>query len=232
MPLVIVISGLSGSGKSTLGKNLNKLQNVNVVELDDIDDENALELLKKQWMGVDKFHKMKDKMNNISIMNIIDNIKENDIYIFVGLLDEINKYATHKYFIKPDIVTIYKQVNLRTLNDIVNSENSMKKLFNKCETLADIEKTNEILLYKYKIRRLFPDSNFGIKNMIDIRTGDDKKNNFKILHVDKIYDVVKNHINKFKSIIPLYFQKTPTRTRTRSKSPRSKSTRSKSKSST
>ena len=114
-------------------------------------------------------------MNNISIMNIIDNIKENDIYIFVGLLDEINKYATHKYFIKPDIVTIYKQVNLRTLNDIVNSKNSMKKLFNKCETLADIEKTNEILLYKYKIRRLFPDSNFGIKNTIDIRTSDAKK---------------------------------------------------------
>ena len=197
MPLVIVISGLSGSGKSTLGENLNKLQNVNVVELDDIDDENALELLKKQWMGVDKFHKMKDKMNNISIMNIINNIKENDIYIFVGLLDEINKYATHKYFIKPDIVTIYKQVNLRTLNDIVNGENSMKKLFNKCETLADIEKTNEILLYKYKIRRLFPDSKFGIKNTIDIRTSDAKKNDFKILPVDKIYDVVKNHINKF-----------------------------------
>ena len=38
MPLVIVISGLAGSGKTTLGEKLNKLQNVNVVELDDIDD--------------------------------------------------------------------------------------------------------------------------------------------------------------------------------------------------
>ena len=199
MPLVIVISGLAGSGKSTLGEKLNKLQNVNVVELDDIDDENALELLEKQWTGVDKFHKMKDKMNVVSIMNIIDNIKENDIYIFVGLLDEINKFATHKFFIKPDIVKIYKQVNLRTLNDIVNSENAMKKLFNKCETLADIDKTNEIILYKYKIRRLFPDSKYGIKDMIERRTGDAKKNDFKILPVDKIYDVVKNHINKFKS---------------------------------
>jgi len=198
MPLVIVISGLAGSGKSTLGEKLNKLQNVNVVELDDIDDENALELLEKQWMGVDKFNKMKDKMNSVSIMNIMDNIKENDIYIFVGLLDEINKFATHKYFIKPDIVKIYKQVNLRTLNDIVNSENAMKKLFNKCETLADIDKTNEIILYKYKIRRLFPDSKYGIKHMIDRRTNDAKKNDFKILPVDKIYDVVKNHINKFK----------------------------------
>ena len=90
MPLVIIISGLSGSGKSTLGKKLNKLHNVNVIELDDIDDENALELLKKQWMGVNEFNKMKDKMNSLSIMNIIDNIKDNDIYIFVGLLDEIN----------------------------------------------------------------------------------------------------------------------------------------------
>jgi hypothetical protein len=80
-----------------------------------------------------------------------------------------------------------------------NSENAMKKLFNKCETLADIDKTNEILLYKYKIRRLFPDSKDGIKYMIDRRTGDAKKNDFKILPVDKIYDVVKNHINKFKS---------------------------------
>jgi cytidylate kinase len=201
MPLVIVISGLAGSGKSTLGEKLNKLQNVNVVELDDIDDENALELLEKQWAGVDKFNKMKDKMNSVSIMNIMDNIKENDIYIFVGLLDEINKFATHKYFIKPDIVKIYKQVNLRTLNDIVNSENAMKKLFNKCETLADIDKTNEIILYKYKIRRLFPDGKYGIKHMIDRRTTNANKNDFKILHVDKIYDVVKNHINKFKSKI-------------------------------
>ena len=77
----------------------------------------------------------------------------------------------------------------------------MKKLFNKCETLADIDKTNEIILYKYKIRRLFPDSKYGIKDMIERRTGDAKKNNFKILPVDKIYDVVKNHINKFKSKI-------------------------------
>ena len=195
MPLVIIISGLSGSGKSTLGKKLNKLHNVNVIELDDIDDENALELLKKQWMGVNKFNKMKDKMNSLSIMNIIDNIKDNDIYIFVGLLDEINKFATHKYFIKPDIVTIYKQVNLRTLNDIVNSENVMKKLFNKCNTLADIEKTNEIILYKYKIRRLFPDNKDGIEYMIKRRIDDAKKNDFKILPIDKIYDVVKNLIN-------------------------------------
>lgn len=195
MPLVIVISGLSGSGKSTLGKKLNKLKNVNVIELDDIDDENALILLKKQWMGVDKFNKMKDKMNSVSIMNIINNIKDNDIYIFVGLLDEINKFATHKYFIKPDIVKIYKQVNLRTLGDIVNSENAMKKLFNKCKTLADIEKTNEIILYKYKIRRLFPDTKYGIKYMIDRKIDDAKKNDFKILHIDKIYNVVKNHIN-------------------------------------
>ena len=61
MPLIIVISGVAGSGKTTLGEKLNKLQNVNVVELDEIDDENALELLKKQWASVDKFHKMKDK---------------------------------------------------------------------------------------------------------------------------------------------------------------------------
>ena len=114
-------------------------------------------------------------MNNISIMNIIDNIKENDIYIFVGLLDEVNKFATHKYFIKPDIVTIYKQVNLRTLNDIVNNDNIIKKLFTKCETISDIKKTNEILLYKYKIRRLFPDSKCGIKDMI-IRRTDEAKN--------------------------------------------------------
>ncbi len=113
-------------------------------------------------------------------------------------MDEINKYATHKYFIKPDIVKIYKQVNLRTLNDIVNSENAMKKLFNKCETLADIEKTNEILLYKYKIRRLYPDSKWHIKDMIDRRTNDAKKDDFKILTVEKIYDAIKNHINKFK----------------------------------
>ena len=70
MPLVIVISGLAGSGKSTLGEKLNKLQNVNVVELDDIDDENALELLEKQWAGVDKFNKMKDIVIKQDFRNI------------------------------------------------------------------------------------------------------------------------------------------------------------------
>ena len=69
MPLFIVISGLAGSGKTTLGEKLNKLQNVNVVELDDIDDKNALELLKKQWTGIDRFHKIKHKMNSVLIMN-------------------------------------------------------------------------------------------------------------------------------------------------------------------
>jgi len=57
MPLIIVISGLAGSGKSTLGEKLNKFENINVVELDDIDDENALELLKQKWTSVEKFHK-------------------------------------------------------------------------------------------------------------------------------------------------------------------------------
>lgn len=81
MPLiiVIVISGLAGSGKSTLGEKSNKLKNVSVVELDDIDHENALKLLKKQWSSIDRFHKIKDKMNNISIMNIINNIEEQEI---------------------------------------------------------------------------------------------------------------------------------------------------------
>ena len=46
------------------------------------------------------------------------------------------------------------------------------------------------ILYKYKIRRLFPDSKYGIKDMIERRTSDAKKNNFKILPVDKIYDVI------------------------------------------
>ena len=76
-----------------------------------------------------------------------------------------------------------------------NSENVMKKLFNKCNTLADIEKTNEIILYKYKILRLFPDNKDGIEYMIKRRIDDAKKNDFKILPIDKIYDVVKNLIN-------------------------------------
>ena len=70
----------------------------------------------------------------------------------------------------------------------------MKKLFNKCENLADIEKTNEILLYKYKIRRLFPDSKWGIKDMIERRTDDAKKNDFKIWITTKQQPKGKNHM--------------------------------------
>ncbi len=199
MPLIIVISGLAGSGKSTLGQKIKKLyKNVNVIELDDIDDNNALKLLEKKWNGVDKFNKIKDKMNVISINNIITNIKNNDIYVFVGLLDEINEFATHKYFIKPDITTIYKQVNLRTLNDIVDNNVAMKKLFKNCTSISDIEKANEIMLYKFKIRRLFPDTIFGIKDMIKRRTIYARTNNFKTLQSDKLFEVVKNNINNFK----------------------------------
>ena len=148
-------------------------------------------------MGITNFNKLKDKMNKLKITQIIKTFKHNYIYVFVGLLDEINKFATHKFFIKPDIITIYKQVNLRTLTDIVNSENEIKELLNNCKTIVDMEKTNEILLYKYKIRRLFPDSKDGIQFMIKKRTIDAKKYKFKILTADKIYESVIKINNKF-----------------------------------
>ena len=197
MTNIIYISGLSGSGKTTLGNKLKLIEDIKVFDLDDIDDTNALELLQKPWMGITNFNKLKDKMNKLKITQIIKTFKHNYIYVFVGLLDEINKFATHKFFIKPDIITIYKQVNLRTLTDIVNSENEIKELLNNCKTIVDMEKTNEILLYKYKIRRLFPDSKDGIQFMIKKRTIDAKKYKFKILTADKIYESVIKINNKF-----------------------------------
>ena len=65
----------------------------------------------------------------------------------------------------------------------------------------------------------------------------EKNSNYDVYKTHYIFDMIepaKEIIEQIKSIIPLSFQKTPTRTRTRSKSksPRSKSPRSKSKSST
>ena len=194
MVKIIYISGLLGSDKSVLSKKLELIKYIKVFDLDAIDNSNALELLEKTWMGITKFHKLKDKMNKISISLIIDKFKETYTYIFIGLLDEINKFATHKFFIKPDIITIYKQVNLRTLNNININNNEIKKLFNNCTTISDIEKCNSILFYKYKIIILFPNSKDGndIQFMIQKKINEAKKHKFKILTTNKIYETIIN----------------------------------------
>lgn len=160
--MIIHINGISGSGKTTLGNKLKKHNNLIVIDMDDINDANALNIINdEKYNDLFSFDKMND---------FFDLVKENDIISFKKLFKEhkdkilvligmvfpkeikLDKIANYKYFIKIDLKTLYKRYNLRTMYDICNNKENIVDLFN---DEKNIHKISMILLFKFKIRGSF-----------------------------------------------------------------------------
>ena len=194
---IIHILAEPGSGKTTLGLKLKDYSNkFAIIELDDIDDPIALKMLdtprylklavSTKESDNKKFFNIKDNKGVIQINKLIKKYqKENKIVVITGLsIDIKNIEITHKYFINIDPKKLFKQLNLRTLNDIVKQHKQIQSLIE--NENENPEKTNLILLYKYKLRvpflADFNDLSRFKKNRI--------KNNkdYKLMSFDEIYN--------------------------------------------
>ena len=194
LPIIHILAE-PGSGKTTLGLKLKDYSNkFAIIELDDIDDPIALKMLdtpkflklavSKKESDNKKFFNIKDNKGVIQINKLIKKYqKENKIVVITGLsIDIKNIEITDKYFINIDSKQLFKQLNLRTLNDIVKQNKEIQTLIEN----ENPEKINHILLYKYKLRAPFladyNDMSRFLKNRIK------KNKDYKLMSFDEIYN--------------------------------------------
>ena len=192
---IIHILAEPGSGKTTLGLKLKKYSNnIAVIELDDIDDPIALKMLdtpkylklalSKKESDNREFFNIKDNEGVIQINKLIKKYqKENKIIVITGLsIDIKNIEITDKYFINIDPKKLFKQLNLRTLNDIVKQNKKIQSLIEN----EDPAKVNQILLYKYKLRAPFLADYNDVSRFLENKI---KKNkDYKLMSFDEIYN--------------------------------------------
>jgi len=194
LPIIHILAE-PGSGKTTLGLKLKDYNNkFAIIELDDIDDPIALKMLdtpkylklalSKKNSDNKEFFNIKDNKGVIQINKLIKKYqKENKIVVITGLsIDIKNIEITDKYFINIDPKKLFKQLNLRTLNDIVKQRKEINYLIEN----ENPEKVNHILLFKYKLRRPFLADYNDMSRFLENRI---KKNkDYKLMSFDEIYN--------------------------------------------
>jgi len=140
--------------------------------------------------GKDKFFEEKDRLGVIEINKLIEKSKkESKTPIIIGRSINLKTISiTDKYYIHIEPEKVFKQYNLRTLEDIVNNYNEIKSLIEN----KSPEEVQHIMLFKYKIRLNFLRTIQSVKNSLD---KDAKKlNNYKSMTSGEIYDEI---ISKF-----------------------------------
>jgi uridine kinase len=189
--MLIHILGPSGSGKTTLGLKLEKVsKNVLVIDTDSIDDPNTL----KYNTNAEIARHNKNDLNNILNKN------KDKIIIIVGFLHSglnyLNNLFTHKFYILIDPISLWKQYNLRTINEIYNNYSSLTKLIKNADENG-IDNFYIMLSKKYKIRNGFMCNNlndFTLKIKANIKKN--KKLNYTCMTRDKIYSEIVTLIKK------------------------------------
>lgn len=188
---IIHINGVSGSGKSTLARLISKNKKFYVIDTDDIDDKNALKIINNNKYdnlftdkNMGKFFRLKDKMNDMDMKDIVEKAKiNNKILVVVGLTINVPN-ANYKYLIKTNPVLNYKRLNMRTIDDLCKNYNNIKKLLN---SKKSIHKIAMLLLHKYKIRLPMPQDPPEFERRIKAFEKRGKKDKFIILDADNIY---------------------------------------------
>jgi adenylate kinase family enzyme len=153
--MIIHIAGLSGSGKTTLGKRLSKNKNIKVIDTDDIDDPNAIRLLKKYKVITNKYHLELAKLNKKDLDKVLRKYR-NKIIIFVGFFhggfNSLWSKVKHGYLIKVDAQTLWTRYNLRTIKCLHDNYKNIVKLF---QSKTHFSKIHKILSRQYGIRNGF-----------------------------------------------------------------------------
>lgn len=193
---IIHILAEPGSGKTTLGLKLKKYSNkFAIIELDDISDPIALKMLdnpkylkltlSNKNSDYAKFGMIKDNNALIEINKLIKKYqKEDKIVIITGLSIDIKKLPiTDKYYINIDSKQLFKQLNLRTLHDIVKYRKEIEHLI---ET-ENPEKIQQILSYKYKLRAPFVAAYGDVDRFLKDNIKQNKKK-YKLMSFNDIYN--------------------------------------------
>jgi adenylate kinase family enzyme len=186
--MIIHIAGLSGSGKTTLGKRLSKNKNIKVIDTDDIDDPNAIKLLKKYKMITNKYHLELAKLNKKDLDKVLRKYR-NKIIIFVGFFhggfNSLWSKVKHGYLIKVDAQTLWTRYNLRTIKCLHDNYKNIVKLF---QSKTHFSKIHKILSVQYGIRNGFDCA--GVTDMerhINRFKKDKRFKKYKYLNSDDIY---------------------------------------------
>ena len=186
--MIIFITGPSGSGKTTLTFQLRtEYTNVLVIDTDDIDDTNALKLLDgkpiKSQKDVDKFLSTKEQMNAITLGDLINNNRD---IIILGMTI-IPKKMDHRFCIKIDYPTLYKQVYTRSFTSIGSQLDNINKML---QQDISVYKKDLLLVYQYKLRKCVPEMPYNDISKLTQYYSKMKKRNFKVGTVDFIKDKI------------------------------------------
>lgn len=189
--IIIHISGPSGSGKTTLGKRLKENFNISMKDMDDLRDEFAKEhCTTNNWKCIDEneYQKYIDKF-------IQDQPKP---LVLVGLTDNprgfkehyYNVQPTHKYYINIDDSVVNTQKCRRFIHNTLNDDNAMKNL----------KYDNSIFLSNF-VNGTLLDCNILNTAHLSRTWGEYyKKQNYKFMNQDEIYDNVSKILDKYKKI--------------------------------
>ena len=156
--MIIHIDGITGSGKTTLGKQISSKLKIDIIELDDIHNKNAQNLLSNYNFDINQIDivkyqtylefnnellkKFMDELleiNQIEINEKLQNYKDKHLLI-TGNLENIVINVNKGYYIKLEKDIYYKQYNTKVLNRIYENYNEIKEILN-----------SEISLYKKRV---------------------------------------------------------------------------------
>lgn len=194
---IVHVDGVSGSGKSFLGRKIGKHNGFTVIDLDDIDDWNAMSILGNKKFdalfskkNLDTFFELKDKMNLLALKKLIKKSKaKRGILVLVGLPFSEPINAKIKFFIKTNLDWNYRRLTLRTLASLCSHYEDIVHLL---KSKTNVYKISMLLLHKYKVRVPLPENPDFVMERIGSSEKNAKKHDkeIKILPLEKIYEQI------------------------------------------
>ncbi len=195
--LIISITGTSGSGKSTMGDIIkNRFKNVMVIDTDDIDDKSFIHLFEtnqefKQMIKTNtgEPQKIHEALNYVERDRIIKENPTKNI-IFVGMTVGLDGIEHMGYFLDTPSELNFRRINQRTIRDICKKSTQLEKMYLE----EDVEFTDLLSLYVFKIRQKFPVSFGAVKERIHKMREDYSAQNFKIMTGQQILTDLESHL--------------------------------------